>query len=556
MTMKSYKHILAAAALTALTACTSEDNTADSPKEPGIPIRLSYTTATTADTRAAQDLHQGTFDADEQIMVRIHNESNASEYADYIYTAAAAGAMTAPIAAPEYPTDGSTIKIYSWYPCTDATIPNSIGNFDFTVKTDQTADADYKASDLMSAKADNLSPQAEPVELAYTHHMAKINVNITTGTGIMSINSVKILNVKPTHRFKVIGYLMNQAKGDPTTITVCNGGNGAALIPPQELSGDLLQIVTDKGTATYTLANPKTFISGKQYTLNITVSDRAVNAPVNTTNVITGWSDNGTAIVYTPGQEPLTVRNATADNLLWLITSDGYVYENYATVQAAGKTPVALICYVGEPGTADASGSYRGLAMALGDAYNNDKRQMCLLSENGGCIKAYNYECWGDGTANDPRQDMNGIQNTYAWIQHYGREGHGYGDNFTPAPLAATDNNGTPAPSGTSGWFLPSIGQWHKALVAMMGGEGIGYYWETNTDYQGATVNARLAQVGLAGTAYDPAFKYTKNDAYCSTTSYRDVYEDDYLYTMEFYYGAAGFSHVYGNNWVRSFLAF
>ena len=62
--MKTYKHILAAAALTVLTACTSEDNTTETPKEPGIPITLSYTISDiTPETRAAQNLNEGYLDA-------------------------------------------------------------------------------------------------------------------------------------------------------------------------------------------------------------------------------------------------------------------------------------------------------------------------------------------------------------------------------------------------------------------------------------------------------------------------------------------------------------
>ena len=578
--MKSYKYILAAATLTVLAACSAEDAVNETFKGAGIPIKLSYAIGTASDTRAAQNLNQGTFDVGEQIRVRIHNESNTSDAADYIYTTAADGAMIAPTPTPEYPTDGSTIKIYSWYPCTDVTDASfSTGNFDFTIKTDQTADADYKDSDLLYAKAINLSPQSEPVELAYTHRMAKINVNIITGTGITSINSVKILNVKPTHRFKVTGNLISTATGDPTAIAVSN--HGAAIIPPQTISGELLEIETEKGTAIYTLTNPKEFESGKQYTLNITVSDRAVNAPVNTTNVITGWSDNGTAIVY--GQEPLTVKNVTADNLLWLITSDGYVYENYAAVQAVGKTPVALICYVGEPGTADASGSYRGLAMALGDAANGEKRMICTNPGNSVCIKPYNKFSWGFAPSGvysqyDARSDIYGIQNTYAWHEHYTRKEHRYyiGSDFDSMCFpAAIENNGTPIPPGTSGWFMPSAGQWNKMMCTITGCQPMpsAWYKYLNTyNYnlsKGTAINARLAQAGLTGTAYDPAFKCEKtDDCYWTSSCFCDdsgKLDEPGAYVIDFYNGyfkRGGFIHiddetgVLDSYWIRCFLAF
>ena len=105
--------------------------------------------------------------------------------------------------------------------------------------------------------------------------MAKINVNITPGAGVDAIESVTILNVKPTISFDLATGETGVASGDATGISVSN--NGAAVIPAQTISGELLSIVTDKGVATYTVTD-KLFEAGKKYTLNITVNLLAVGA--------------------------------------------------------------------------------------------------------------------------------------------------------------------------------------------------------------------------------------------------------------------------------------
>lgn len=288
--MKTKKLLFAAAALTVLTACSSDDSPMDN-VEQRVPVTLAYSTIDATETRAAQgvngmtraaqNLNEGTFDADESIKVRISN-TGANAWTDYTFTTGSAGTMTAPTPAPYYPAGSQNIDIVAYYPATAGTT--------FTVAADQTADASYKASDLMFASVTNQPKQAEAVSLAFSHKMAKLCVNITAGSGVTSITSVSILNVKPTVSFNQATGEVGEAKGSATSIAVSN--LGAALIPAQTIDGGLLSIVTDKGTATYSVAS-KAFAAGQLYTLNITVNLRAVG----TTTAITGWTSEGTVTV-------------------------------------------------------------------------------------------------------------------------------------------------------------------------------------------------------------------------------------------------------------------
>ena len=276
------KILFAAAALTVLTACSSDDSPIEN-AEQRMPVTLAYTTIDAAETRAAQNLNQGTLASGESVKVRISNTGTGS-WTDYTFTTAAEGAMTAPTPAPYYPAGSQNIDIVAYYPTTAGT--------SFSVASDQTADANYKASDLMFASVTNQAKQAAAVELAFTHKMAKLNVNITPGEGVTSITGVSILNVRPTVSFNQATGAVGSATGSATSIAVSNGG--AAVIPAQTIPGNLLSIVTDKGTATYSVPSGKEFAAGQQYTLNITVNLRAVG----TTNEITGWTSQGTVNVY------------------------------------------------------------------------------------------------------------------------------------------------------------------------------------------------------------------------------------------------------------------
>lgn len=278
--MHTKKILFAAALLTVLAACSSDDQSSE-PMEQLTPVTLQYTTIDATETRAAQDLNQGTFASGETVKVRISN-TGAGSWTDYDFTTGDAGAMIAPATPPYYPAGSQNIDIVAYYPAAAGT--------SFSVATDQTSDADYKASDLMFASVTNQAKQADAVNLAFSHKMAKLCVNVTAGTGVGSINSVSILNVKPTISFNQATGAVGSASGDATTIAMTN--NGAAVIPAQTIDGGLLSITTDKGTATYTVSN-KAFESGKVYTINLTVNLRAVG----TTNAITGWTSEGTVTV-------------------------------------------------------------------------------------------------------------------------------------------------------------------------------------------------------------------------------------------------------------------
>ena len=438
--MNTTHFILAVAAVT-FTACTHMENPIEEiiPEEPTeikVPVSLSYSTVDVVASKAAQDLNEGTFTSGESVKVRISN-TGAGEWTDYAFTTGDAGAMTAPDPGPYYPAGAQNIDIVAYYPASAGT--------SFTVASDQTADASYKASDLMFASVTNQAKQAEAVNLAFSHKMAKLCVNITPGQGVTSINSLSVLNVMPTVSFNQATGEVGTASGDATSIAMSN--NGAAIIPAQTINGGLLSIVTDKGTATYSVTD-KVFEAGKLYTINITVNLRAVG----TTTAITGWTSEGTVNVN-PVVEVETILGVTSEHVGWVIAGDGCIYRDKAAVEAAGKTGVAIIFYVGENGSVDASSKqYRGLAASIRTAGS----RMWGFQDNGGFCLNSQYDNYLAATA-----DMNGIMNTQILASHT-HIINGYDRSHAAASAAL---NLTPvAPKGTSGWFLASVGQWKLFL--------------------------------------------------------------------------------------------
>ena len=232
----------------------------------------------------------------------------------------------------------------------------------FSVATDQSSDAAYRASDLMYATATvTKSGLSATGELTFSHKMAKIIVNATMGSGITSITAVKIVGGSKTINIATpqsctLGSTLSDDNSS-ANITVYSGTHTsgtlscAALIPPQRVpttgstATNFLQIVTDKGTVTYSL-NGKQFSSNNVYTFNVTLT----SSQVGTTVAITDWADNGNATVtvgvapsLTPASLEFTFGDAaktiTASNVgsAWSALSDN---TSVATVAGLTVTPV------------------------------------------------------------------------------------------------------------------------------------------------------------------------------------------------------------------------
>lgn len=176
-------------------------------------------------------------------------------------------------------------------------------------------------------------------------------------------------------------------------------------------------------------------------------------------------------IVYT--LEPsLSLSNVTSSHVGYVFDKDGNIYScspgiRTYTKSVSGTTlsagqyytsllelsyihPVAMIAYVGEPGTADASSTtYRGLAMAMDHIYGNNWGGLHSAS-----VCSYRSENIAD---HRDKKDMNGIANTAKLAT--GTCGH---DDHGIAKLAYgfSVKDFTPGNINCSNWFLASTGQW------------------------------------------------------------------------------------------------
>ena len=165
-----------------------------------------------------------------------------------------------------------------------------------------------------------------------------------------------------------------------------------------------------------------------------------------------------------------SLSTTSAAKLGQTVSTDGKLYPSKIALPS-GVTALAVVAYVGDD--AETSTKYNhGLALALSDvsytwAWCSQKSNKCLTSQY--------------SSVTDAKCDLAGIANTDVLV---GTTPHSHGDN---AAKAARGYNSGTHPDGTSEWFLPSAGQWDKMATAAGGYEKLktnaglesSYYWSS-----------------------------------------------------------------------------
>ena len=239
------------------------------------------------------------------------------------------GTSWSPATQPYFNEGASSCTVHAYYPSSHTNTTSS-----FSVQLDQSSTANYKASDLMYATT-SISKSSPSGSLTFAHRMAKVMVSATAGTGVSQIQGVYIINGKRTINISTpqsctLGSTLSNDLSTSTKITMYSGGTSssascAALIPPQTINGNFLQIVTDQGTATYSLSS-KQFESAKSYQLNITVNQAAIG----TTVAITNWTGTGNVTIQPTGE--LTIEPISD------VTYNGSAWTPSLTVKKDGTT--------------------------------------------------------------------------------------------------------------------------------------------------------------------------------------------------------------------------
>lgn len=223
-------------------------------------------------------------------------------------------------------------------------------------------------------------------------------------------------------------------------------------------------------------------------------------------------TNDGNLYTWTLNRYPMSVATATLSSvdIGKVLTSDGYIYASKAAAEAADKTAVAIIAYLGSAGSVDQSSStYKGLAIALNDVDGVVKEWSTI---DVACVSISSYVATAIGY-------KNGIACTNTLTTN----SSGTCSGHTHAAASACRSNMPAAPTTyTSDWFLPSLGQWQlicQGLASKKAGSPVTTAVTSNTNdtYKSSNLNSIIADAGgkqLAGNRYWSSTEYDTGNAW------------------------------------------
>ena len=309
------KHIILLLLIVVLTACSENDGIESRQTMPSdtntiedlVPVEFSVSDQRTIDfTRAATSII--TFTAGEAVKVFVKPDGAAS-YTGYDYTTVSglqSTSLTPPATPPYYPAGtGTTVEAYAYYPSTASS--------SFSVQSDQTSDADYKASDLMYAENRTVTKGSSNgnYHLLMQHQMAQLAITAQPQTASgLTITRVEV-SAQMTVTFAPNTANIVTTTGGAGTITALNAaGTGYIVIPPQAINGVTIKVITGSGTddeiATYTFTGAGNFESGNSYGIDLTISPDQLGL----TTSINNWNGVGSVNVTPSGNLTISAISA------------------------------------------------------------------------------------------------------------------------------------------------------------------------------------------------------------------------------------------------------
>ena len=325
--MKTNKIILSTAALMALfTACSQDETAVQSAVPQNGDINL---TSQVVPTRAASELQTTALNTSVKVgAFGVTGTSTISNGNNNQYTVESDATLSA-TANMKWPDATSTVNIYAYAPYQEGWAYNTANSF--SVKTDQSADADYLASDLLYAKASSIQT-TEAIPLAFTHKLSRINVTVKKSTGATATLNGASVYITNTCTATTLNPSMGALASTPSTVNnikigtlnaepTTDGMTLYGITIPQTIAADtkLVKIVTAGSTSKTLVAklgSAATLEAGKSYHFTANVgSGMEVELTLGSVT-LTGWGDSedlGSATMEEEEPEPLYATFGTPD---------------------------------------------------------------------------------------------------------------------------------------------------------------------------------------------------------------------------------------------------
>lgn len=436
--------------------------------------------------------------------------TQASWFNRWLLTANGSGAFTCASGTEKYfPKGNAPVDIYAIHGryqfAENAAFPST--GYTFSVHNDQTSTAYYCESDLLYGIKKNATYSAEGVNVKFYHMLSKLEVVLKASGALtdddLADAEVNILGVQaqvtftpekleeagiadsPTRESMLtLSTEQQAAKTDiiMNTVVAPKGDTGfgtevgEACIPPQSFDTDqfikiVLHSANYNGTTLYVPLHNQEMHSGYKYTFQVTVNSHMALASI----AVTPWGVESEAAAQMTNANTAKVGDYLFSDGTWgaLGESSSWTSSHY---------PIAVIFSNNPTATDRAAGYTHGYAVAIASA----GAQLAWAAE-GAYGATHQVQDNLLTTLEAAKTDLDGRTETakIVALSDFSKENYPsvyYATHFGTAEIGLTNNSnvseykkdseesttynssGFAAPSGTSGWFLGSIGQYWEML--------------------------------------------------------------------------------------------
>ncbi len=311
--------LLFALTIVALFACTKEGITPVD--EQKIPINISVGQSTRAnDTTFTADDKVGIYVVNytEEVAGTLAASGNQVDNAKFTFN----GSAWAP-EKPVYWKDRSTAAdFYAYYPYSESV---NTAAHPFSVKADQSEEANFWASDFLWGKVTNVAPSPNPISITTNHSLGRILVEVKPGEGFTdatwtaATKSIKICNVKTSATIDLSTGIATATGENGEVIPFAYESGYKAMMIPQAVADNSKLIVVTVDGVDYVYRKGFTFKANTQHKFSITVNQADGKIDI----TIGEWTTDD---ILNEGEaeeeaEPEVV--AVPNNQIWYTTTDG-----------------------------------------------------------------------------------------------------------------------------------------------------------------------------------------------------------------------------------------
>ena len=411
-----------------------------------------------------------------------------------------------------FPASGKNVDIYAYH--TNATLAEAFpASIEHSVAADQTGG--YVSSDLLYAARTGVKHTTSAVDLTFHHLLSKVDVTLTPGKGLKdtdlegAVITIENTRLKATFTPDKTAAVADQSaraamvkpaesNNDAASVKILTATasnlSASAVIVPQTLATDtkFIKVTLANGNKlSYKLTAETTFGSGKKHQYAITVNLTELTV----TSGIDNWNPVGS--VYDEATMPGPIGNKTPAQAA---VGDFYMSDGTLVGKDETLTPMQKDACIGIVYSTDASRigeaakkalkakgvTPHGLVMALTNASEGYKWGEYSKDENS-----------GGGTGDPFKENTDQLQKQYSNIDGYGETRwiidtytnsgttlrYTYSAFYYASRYGTADSNTDQyaTPSNTTGWFIPSMGQWWD-ILSNLGGIDLSTYRNKTDD--------------------------------------------------------------------------